>query len=188
MVKIIKITVDTTHRWRAEDLQQVLIHVKTIEVSEAGNINNQITEAENKEAETNQVMKTITLTNATPELMAAKANTEWTSGVERKDVQTYQVMMIQSEAITGVSSNSPALIKTTEVEDSEAVPLKTNLAKTTKQTRSQTRSITPFKYGAAKPICKSRNFSTSLIPTIAEFFRIGKSSACFNSPKMNVRN
>ena len=77
-------------------------------------------------------MKTITLTNTTPELMAAKANTEWTSGVERKDVKTYQVMMIQSEAITGVSSNSPALIKTTEVEDSEAVPLKTNLAKTTK--------------------------------------------------------
>ena len=40
MVKIIKITVDTTHTWRAEDLQQVIIHVKTIEVSEAGNINN----------------------------------------------------------------------------------------------------------------------------------------------------
>ena len=31
-------------------------------------------------------MKTITLTNTTPELMAAKTNTEWTSGVERKDV------------------------------------------------------------------------------------------------------
>ena len=40
MVKIIKITVDTTHRWRAEHLQQVLIHVKTMEVSEADNINN----------------------------------------------------------------------------------------------------------------------------------------------------
>lgn len=84
--KIIKTTVDTTHRWRAEDLQQVLIHVKTIKVSEAGNNNNSITEAANKEAETNQVMKTITLINETPELMAAKTKTEWTLGEEYKDV------------------------------------------------------------------------------------------------------
>jgi hypothetical protein len=40
----------------------------------------------NKEAETNQVMKTITLINATPELMAAKTKTEWTLGEEYKDV------------------------------------------------------------------------------------------------------
>lgn len=86
-----------------------------------------------KEAETNQ-MKMVTLISATPELMGAKTKTVWTSGVERKDVLTFKVMMTQSEATTTgvVAYNTPALSKTTKVEDSEAQPLKIRPAKTTK--------------------------------------------------------